>query len=89
MLAQIEIETAGGCASTLIAALESGSRERIGSALDRIAALPSHHTADSMELEFRDLLVGLVEQLGDGESSRRAIAMRMLAHVATASRNRN
>ena len=89
MLAQIEIETAGGCASTLIAALESGSRERIGSALDRIAALPLHHTADATELEFRDLLAGLVEQLDTSEKPRRAMAMRMLAHVATANRNRN
>jgi len=84
MLASVVTETAGGCASTLIAAIQSGSKERIGSALNRIAVLPTHHTSDSTELEFRDLLSDLVEALGAQETRRRTLALKMLAHVASA-----
>jgi hypothetical protein len=70
----------------LIAALQSSSRERIGSALDCIANLDSHGARDARESEFRELLVGIAQMLDRPapmqETARRAIALRMLAHVA-------
>jgi hypothetical protein len=88
MLTYVESDTTGRCAQRLIAALQSSSRERIGCALDCIANLHSHSARDARELEFRDLLAAIAQSLTKTAPmqgpARRAIALRMLAHVAAA-----
>jgi hypothetical protein len=75
----IQYDTAARCARGLIAALQSGSQQRVGSALVRIENLGSDKvmTADARELEFRDLLAGIVQSVPMGDT-----ALRMLEHVA-------
>lgn len=92
MVSIIEQSTAGECARHLLDALNSGSDEGIHRALDRIAHLNSAWTSDSQELEFRDLLAGIVEPitgavpefLSAQRCSSKPVVLQMLAHVARA-----
>lgn len=88
MLTYVEKDSTGRCARRLLGALQSSSREQIGNALDCIANLHSQSAPDARELEFRDLLAGIAQSLTrpaqPQETVRRAIALRMLAHVAAA-----
>ena len=78
MPTDIGYDSAGQCARGLIAALRSGSQERIGSVLDQIANLDSDTMlVDSRELEFRELLAGIAESV-----PMRDAALKMLEHVA-------
>ena len=90
MLTKVEHGTAGECARQLLNALNSGSDERVHRALDGIADLSRAGSSNSQELEFRDLLAGLVEPItaavpeflsAPNAASKQAV-VEMLAHVA-------
>ena len=76
--------SAGQCARQLLNALNSGSDRDVRRALDGIAGLDCDAGVDSRELEFRDLLVSIVEPIArSGQDSRsRKVAFQMLTHVA-------
>ena len=84
MLMSVQPETAGNCAQKLIVALKCGMPDQIEHAVNRIVRLRTRVTCDSRELEFRDLLEGIVERLTAGHKpvESRLAALRMLAHVA-------
>jgi hypothetical protein len=92
MLSLVQQSTAGECARRLLDALNSGSDEGIHRALDGIADLNSSWSSDSQELEFRDLLAGIVEPMTAAvpeflcaqKSSSKPVVLQMLAHVASA-----
>lgn len=76
--------SAGQCARQLLNALNNGSDRDVRRALDGIAGLDCDAGVDARELEFRDLLVGIVEPIArsaqDSRSSK--VAFQMLTHVA-------
>lgn len=91
MSTNLEQCTAGEYARQLLEALSSGSDERVHRALDGIADLTRARSSNSQELEFRDLLAGLVEPISAGvpeflsapiPASKHTV-MQMLAHVAS------
>jgi hypothetical protein len=90
MSTKVEHGTAGECARQLLDAVNSGSHARVHEALHGIADLASAGSSDSQELEFRDLLAGIVEPISaavpeflsaPNAPSKQAV-MRMLVHVA-------
>jgi hypothetical protein len=90
MSTKVEHGTAGECARQLLDALNSGAQERVQQALDGIANLARGCSSDSQELEFRDLLAGLVqpisaavpEFLSAPNAPSKQVVMQMLVHVA-------
>ena len=78
--------TAGEAARRLVAALYSESEEQIGQSLRAIASLPPAAPRDSQELEFRDLLTGIVERIESRRAplhtTQGAVALRMLEHLS-------
>lgn len=82
-------QTAGGCARHLLAAFNSGSEEQIGWAFDNIGGMPLPATMDSQELEFRDVLAGVVEPFRgrtlsvlEQNAGRKAAALHIISHLA-------
>jgi len=80
MVTIAEQGTAGECARRLLSALNSGSDEHIHRALDRISNLTAAESADSRELEFRDLLAGIISAQNFPSKQ---VMVQMLTHVAT------
>ncbi|MGA2599763.1 MAG: hypothetical protein ABSH09_22545 [Bryobacteraceae bacterium] len=78
--------SAGEAARRLVAALYSESEEQIGQSLRAIASLPPAAPRDSCELEFRDLLTGIVERIESRmaplHTTQGAVALRMLEHLS-------
>jgi len=91
MWINVENGTAGECARQLLDALNSGSGERVHLILDGIADLTRARSSNSQELEFRDLLAGLIEPISAAVPEflsapippSKQTVMQMLAHVAS------
>jgi len=89
MQLNLDRQTAGGCARHLLAAFHSGSEERIGQAFDTIGGIPLPATMDSQELEFRDVLAGVMEpfrgptrSVFEQSAGRKAAALQIIGHLA-------
>jgi hypothetical protein len=82
MVLSIEQLTPGACARSLLHALNSGSRGEMQQALRRAEKVTGLPSSDPRVEEFRDLLAAVLPSVAESGPAQRAVAIRMLTHVA-------